>query len=187
MAIFDEGERRFELPDGLTPEEERAAPRVEDPQQLERGRVVRGTEKADRRRGQDDGRRDQAGRVEVVARPVAEGDLGGAGRQGLRGALNWTLQNATPAAALRFSRALWRYWSPRGRLSDGRYWLEQALSRTGEEGAPANVRADAHNALGNILGDLGEFALARGHYEAALALRRGLVDLAPALLEVERL
>lgn len=96
----------------------------------------------------------------------------------LRAALNWTLQNAAPAAGLRFSRALWRYWSPRGRLSDGRYWLEQALARAGEDGSPADVRADAHNALGNILGDLSEFAEARRHYEAALDLRREIADAA---------
>jgi tetratricopeptide (TPR) repeat protein len=41
---------------------------------------------------------------------------------------------------------------------------------------PVSVRADAHNALGNILGDSAEYMPARQHYEQALALRRELAD-----------
>lgn len=94
----------------------------------------------------------------------------------VRSALDWTLAQATPAAGLRFTRALWRYWSPRGKLSDGRYWLERALARTDPAETALDARADAHNALGNILGDLGEYASARLHYESALALRRATND-----------
>jgi predicted ATPase/DNA-binding XRE family transcriptional regulator len=94
----------------------------------------------------------------------------------LRAALNWTLDHGAPEEALRFASALWRYWSPRGRLADGRYWLERALARAGAERAPATTRADAHNALGNLLGDCGEYALARHQYEESLALRRSHGD-----------
>ena len=39
-----------------------------------------------------------------------------------------------------------------------------------------SVCADAHNALGNLLGDSAEYTRARQHYEEALALRREIAD-----------
>jgi predicted ATPase/DNA-binding CsgD family transcriptional regulator len=46
--------------------------------------------------------------------------------------------------ALRLGGALWWYWNVRGHLSEGRKWLERALSAS--EGAAASVRAKALNA-----------------------------------------
>ncbi len=94
----------------------------------------------------------------------------------IRDALAWTMETDSAESALQFARALWRYWSSRGRLAEGRSWLERALSLSGAEAAEPMFRADAHNALGNLLGDIGEYIPARGHYEEALALRRGLGD-----------
>jgi tetratricopeptide (TPR) repeat protein len=94
----------------------------------------------------------------------------------IRAALDWSLEHGSPESALRLARALWRYWSARGRLIEGRSWLERALALPGAAEAPSNVRADAHNALGNILGDSAEYMPARQHYEQALALRRELAD-----------
>jgi predicted ATPase/transcriptional regulator with XRE-family HTH domain len=89
-------------------------------------------------------------------------------------ALVWTLEREPPEAGLALASCLWRYWATRGRLGEGRDWLERALARPGAGDADPTVRADAHNGLGNLLGDLGDYDAARRHYEEALALRRSL-------------
>jgi tetratricopeptide (TPR) repeat protein len=94
----------------------------------------------------------------------------------IRAALVWSLEHGSPESALRLARSLWRYWSARGRLIEGQTWLERALALPGVEEAPLSVRADAHNALGNLLGDSAEYTRARQHYEEALALRREIGD-----------
>ncbi len=92
------------------------------------------------------------------------------------GALSWTLEHDEADAGLVFASCLWRYWATRGRLGEGRDWLERALGRPGAGDADAGARADAQNGLGNLLGDIGEYGAARQHYEEALALRRSLGD-----------
>ena len=92
------------------------------------------------------------------------------------GALSWTLEHDEADAGLVFASCLWRYWATRGRLGEGRAWLERALGRPGAGEADAGARADAQNGLGNLLGDIGEYGAARQQYEAALALRRSLGD-----------
>ena len=94
----------------------------------------------------------------------------------IRAALVWSLEHGSTESALRLARSLWRYWSTRGRLIEGRSWLERALALPGVAEAPLSVRADAHNALGNLLGDSAEYTRARQHYEEALALRREIAD-----------
>ena len=94
----------------------------------------------------------------------------------IRAALSWAVEQGEADLALRGSRALWRYWTSRGRLREGRAWLERALALPGTAAVSPAVRADAHNALGNLLGDSGEFTSARTQYEAALALRREFQD-----------
>jgi predicted ATPase/transcriptional regulator with XRE-family HTH domain/Tfp pilus assembly protein PilF len=94
----------------------------------------------------------------------------------IRAALEWTFEHGSTESAMRLARALWRYWSARGRLIEGRSWLERALSLPGVAEASLRVRADAHNALGNLLGDSAEYTRARQHYEEALALRREMAD-----------
>src|SRR5215217_8185092 len=94
----------------------------------------------------------------------------------IRAALLWDLEHGLAESAVRMARALWRYWSARGRLIEGRSWLERALSLPGVAQTPVSVRADAHNALGNLLGDSAEYTPARQHYQQALTLRRELAD-----------
>jgi predicted ATPase/class 3 adenylate cyclase len=94
----------------------------------------------------------------------------------IRAALDSTIERGSPELALRFARALWRYWLSRGRLLEGRDRLERSLALAGAPDVPAAIRADAHNALGNLLGDSGEHELARQQYELALALRRTTGD-----------
>jgi non-specific serine/threonine protein kinase len=94
----------------------------------------------------------------------------------VRAALLWSMEHGPPETAARMARALWRYWLARGRLIEGRSWLERALALPDLAEAPMSVVADTHNALGNILGDSAEYVRARQHHEQALSLRRQLGD-----------
>ena len=55
--------------------------------------------------------------------------------------------------------ALWRFWEVRGRLREGRDWLEAILAEAGHD-APA-ARAGALNGAGNLARDVGDYARAR--------------------------
>lgn len=97
----------------------------------------------------------------------------------LREALEWSLEHAIGAGAesvlgIRLAGALWRYWDIRGRLSEGRVWLERALAV--DQGAPMDVRSKALNHLGHLVSDLGDYPAARAYYEESLALRRQVGD-----------
>jgi DNA-binding NarL/FixJ family response regulator len=46
----------------------------------------------------------------------------------LRAALSWSLESGDEEIALRTAGALWRFWSVRGYISEGRGWLERTLS-----------------------------------------------------------
>lgn len=46
----------------------------------------------------------------------------------LRAALRWSLAHGQREVALRLAGALWRFWSERGHLSEGRHWLSEGLS-----------------------------------------------------------
>jgi tetratricopeptide (TPR) repeat protein len=96
----------------------------------------------------------------------------------IHAALAWMLAHGTAESALQCASALWRYWLARGRLVEGKEWLERAFARADAERVPPLTRADAHNALGNLLGNIGDYAAARQHHEAALALRRSSHDAA---------
>jgi DNA-binding NarL/FixJ family response regulator len=92
----------------------------------------------------------------------------------IREALGWAIAQERAELALRLSAAMWPSWAHRGYFLEGRGWLERALAIGG--GAPSAVRAKALHHLGNIDLDLGDFARARTHYEASLAIRRTLSD-----------
>jgi predicted ATPase/DNA-binding CsgD family transcriptional regulator len=47
----------------------------------------------------------------------------------LRAALHWSLERDDEALVLRLSGALWWFWYRRGYWSEGRHWLQQALTR----------------------------------------------------------
>jgi predicted ATPase/DNA-binding CsgD family transcriptional regulator len=89
-------------------------------------------------------------------------------------ALAWSLAAGETAGALRTGAALWRFWAWRGRLLEGRSWLERALAAD-RDAAPA-VRAKAFHYLGNTALDLSDYAAARAAYEASLEIRRSLGD-----------
>ena len=88
----------------------------------------------------------------------------------MRAALGWSLTHREAELGLRLAAALWRYWSARGDLREGYGWLERALANGNR--APAAARGKALQCLGNLAIDLGDYAAARAHYDASLAIRR---------------
>ncbi|MFB3816257.1 MAG: sigma 54-interacting transcriptional regulator [Candidatus Methylomirabilales bacterium] len=94
----------------------------------------------------------------------------------LQAALSWRDQDPVSGDAprLRLAAALWRFWEVRGRIREGRDWLEGILAETGHH-APA-ARARALNGAGNLARDLGDYARAANHHAEALRLRREVGD-----------
>jgi predicted ATPase/DNA-binding XRE family transcriptional regulator len=91
----------------------------------------------------------------------------------LRAALAWhTAQDEGVEPALRMAGRLWRFWDMRGHWTEGRQWLEQALSRRAGA-APAHRWLALHGA-GNLALDLGEYARARAYYEESLVVTQQL-------------
>jgi predicted ATPase/DNA-binding XRE family transcriptional regulator/Tfp pilus assembly protein PilF len=91
----------------------------------------------------------------------------------LRTALAWHMeQDEDVAPALRMAGRLWRFWDVRGHWTEGRQWLEQALSR--RAGADAAHRWLALHGAGNLALNLGEYARAKAYYEESLAVTRRL-------------
>jgi predicted ATPase/DNA-binding XRE family transcriptional regulator len=83
------------------------------------------------------------------------------------------LRQATAAAdadlALGLAGRMWRYWEIRGRLGEGRYWLEQAL---GLPGGSSQLRALAWRGAGNLARDQGALEEADHAHAESLALCR---------------
>jgi non-specific serine/threonine protein kinase len=69
--------------------------------------------------------------------------------QNLRSALSWMLNAGKVESALRLATALTPFWSNRGHLSEGRAWLERALTMTGLD-VPATRRAKALSCAGML-------------------------------------
>jgi predicted ATPase/transcriptional regulator with XRE-family HTH domain len=47
----------------------------------------------------------------------------------LRAALHWLMENDEAESALRLAGSIWRYWQRQGNLGEGRYWLEEGLTK----------------------------------------------------------
>jgi predicted ATPase/class 3 adenylate cyclase/DNA-binding CsgD family transcriptional regulator len=90
----------------------------------------------------------------------------------LRAALGWLLERKEGELALELSGALWNFWEIRGYWSEGRQWLERALS-TGEKGSTP-VRAEAMNGLALLALSQGDFAGAEELFGESLAMFREL-------------
>jgi tetratricopeptide (TPR) repeat protein len=101
-----------------------------------------------------------------------------------RAALRWTLTLADGEAVQRLAGALWRFWSVHGHLSEGRTWLERALTRGQRSGGrgQAAVLAKARHGAGALAFRQGDLAQARNHFEAAAVLHRAL-DVSPGLVQ----
>jgi predicted ATPase/class 3 adenylate cyclase len=107
--------------------------------------------------------------VQWLARLEAE-------HENLRAALGWARGQEEHVLALRLAAALWRFWTTRGYLSEGRGWLEDALTRARAAIIPAAVRARALNGAGNLAHRQGDYGRATALHEEALVLRRALED-----------
>jgi len=96
----------------------------------------------------------------------------------LRAALRWLLEQREVSqcteSALRLGSALWRFWQVRGHPSEGRQWLEKALTESRAGMAP--VRAQALYAAGMLAIDQGDYDQATRQCEESLALFRELND-----------
>ncbi len=90
----------------------------------------------------------------------------------LRAALKWPVHSEM---RLRLASALWRFWATHGYFSEGRSWLEGALSRS--EGISESVRAKALNGAGVLATRQADHATARSLLEQSLAIRRQLEDI----------
>jgi len=78
--------------------------------------------------------------------------------------------------SLRLSGALVRFWVVRGHLSEGRGWLEKALSQGRAGSSDVDVRAKALRGAGLLAYRQGDYARARALHEESLTLYRHLED-----------
>jgi predicted ATPase/class 3 adenylate cyclase len=81
-------------------------------------------------------------------------------------------------AAVRLVGAFWLYWIVRSQFREGRRWLESVLSRTGgATGTPLSpARARALVGAGHLAFCLGDYPIARGFLEQALATAHAAGD-----------
>jgi non-specific serine/threonine protein kinase len=120
---------------------------------------------------------EEATRRSEGAAQVASLDRLEAEYDNLQAALGWRdREAASDESRLRLGAALWRFWEVRGRIREGRDWLEGILAEGGD-GAPA-ARARALNGAGNLARDLGDYGRAAERHAEALRLRRALGDAA---------
>ena len=92
----------------------------------------------------------------------------------LRAALSWTIERGQGEVVLRLSVALQRFWSVRGYLEEGRWWLETALSAC--PSPEPSIRAQALHGIGRLALEQGDRTLADRVLQESLALRRRLGD-----------
>ena len=116
----------------------------------------------------------------------AEGELSGSDQarwltilhsehDNLRAALSWSLgEKRDLGLGVRLAAALWPFWFARGYLSEGRRWLESAVSQSGR--AAPHARAKALNGAGWLATFQDEYGAAKTMIEEGLALYRELGD-----------
>jgi predicted ATPase len=92
----------------------------------------------------------------------------------LRAVLTWTLERNQVEMAVRLAKALWRFWHTRGYLSEGRIWLQSALSKA--SAVQPDLRAQALFAAAALAWAQGAYSDAQGYADESLTLRRELGD-----------
>jgi predicted ATPase len=96
----------------------------------------------------------------------------------LRAALQWSLEQGEAGLsmemALRFSKALDRFWEIRGHYSEGRTFLKRALAAS--KGSLTSMRASALNIAAGLAELQGDYGEAEELSEESLALSRSLKD-----------
>jgi tetratricopeptide (TPR) repeat protein len=91
-----------------------------------------------------------------------------------RAALEWALDQQRIELAARLSAALWRFWTARGYLGEGRSWLARVLAANAPV-SPA-VQAKALTAAGMLAWGQGDYGQAIERCEQSLALYKELGD-----------
>ncbi len=91
----------------------------------------------------------------------------------IRQALEWLLAHGSPDAMLLSSR-IWQFWYMAGYLSEGRRWLEQALTTSPDHSA--FLHGKTLNALGILAWAQGDYPAAEALYLQTLAVHRGNSD-----------
>lgn len=74
----------------------------------------------------------------------------------LRTALRWALSNGSPEIALRMAGALTPFWYRRGYLTEGRQWLSEALSESGDRGHARTKALRGASIIASVQGDWAE-------------------------------
>ena len=86
----------------------------------------------------------------------------------LRAALDYLITHGNGEGALRLAIGIYHFWEVRGYISEGRKWLQLALTQ--RQGATAITQARALNAAGWLAYGQSDLAQARALYEESLAL-----------------
>ena len=92
----------------------------------------------------------------------------------LAAALHWSLENNDMNRCLRFCSALWRFWSIRGHLTEGRTWQTRVLSSSNSVNQP--MRAKALLGAGALAAIQDDPSTARTLLHESLNLSRKLGD-----------
>ncbi len=93
----------------------------------------------------------------------------------LRAAIAWSSGDASGGeVALRLAAGLWRYWSIRAHLAEGRGWFTQLLDRPG--GTASQLRADTLTGAGSLAALQADHQAASALLEEALIIQRQLGD-----------
>ncbi len=104
----------------------------------------------------------------------------------LRAALSWALDRGEVDLGLWFGGALAEFWYMSGNLSEGRRWLEAALTKSGDA-PPTPARTQALVRAGWIAWEQGDYRGSVALSEASLALSRELGDEAGAVAALTNL
>ena len=96
----------------------------------------------------------------------------------LRAAMEWLAQSGSVTEGSQMGGALWRFWSTRGRLTEGRRQLEAVLAQgamtDSHERDALQARAKALHGAGTLCAQQGDYDQARAYYEESLGIRRRL-------------
>ena len=93
-------------------------------------------------------------------------------RDNLREALSWSAVHDRERLFPQLAGDLWRFWSMRGPLSEGRAWLDQAV-----EVCEANASSLENELIIRVIGGDSELARSQGDFEQALWLKQQLLEM----------
>ncbi len=88
--------------------------------------------------------------------------------------LSWAMEHNDLELAARLAGALWRFWYTRGHVTEGRRWLERALSNP--DPVPVSTRAKALRGAGVLAYAQADYEQAVSSLEASVTLYRELED-----------